>query len=308
MKRNWIDIVVSKTGTLNATNIIGYKYKSIFVNFSTDLLIQGPSDFFMRRHVIMIRPNYLHKSVGQISFAIKVISVQHDMSDKTAHWHLKWTSLINISQNVKSIALPGLVNCICLKNEKEFVPFGLHIYWIHDQFEQHTYYLDREPTACENDSTLELMSDYFCLNYSNVLFNKSKDYLFFVWNVQRYHESANGTSDVEENISVKKKVGKSWIEASLLCKSFGGFLPIVTSRDELMEIISLLKLSKQIPPLEVIYLGLVGDPQESVISFNHHFLSEECGQFWNVKIKLLLIAGDIYLAEQGSSILTAVGK
>ena len=51
----------------------------------------------------------------------------------------------------------------------------------------------------------------------------------------------------------------SWNEASQTCKEYGGHLPIIRSKDEQAELISLLYLSKIPPPfMTVMFIGLIG--------------------------------------------------
>ena len=49
---------------------------------------------------------------------------------------------------------------------------------------------------------------------------------------------------------------KSWMEASTLCRHAGGTLPVIRSKDELEELISLLKFGNGLPPIAFIFLGL----------------------------------------------------
>ena len=48
----------------------------------------------------------------------------------------------------------------------------------------------------------------------------------------------------------------SWIEAANLCKHIGGYLPSFTSLQEQDELIAFLKLSRDIPAIEAVYIGL----------------------------------------------------
>ena len=41
-----------------------------------------------------------------------------------------------------------------------------------------------------------------------------------------------------------------------MCKSIGGYLPLIRNQDELDEIIAFLKLSEDMPPVEGLYIGL----------------------------------------------------
>ena len=55
---------------------------------------------------------------------------------------------------------------------------------------------------------------------------------------------------------VPSKPRKSWVEASFLCKMYGATLPILRSKDELNEVMTLLKHGTSIPPIEVLFIGL----------------------------------------------------
>ena len=48
----------------------------------------------------------------------------------------------------------------------------------------------------------------------------------------------------------------SWNEASDACQSIGGSLPIIRSREELDELIALVKLSSFFPPSDFIFVNL----------------------------------------------------
>ena len=64
---------------------------------------------------------------------------------------------------------------------------------------------------------------------------------------------------VEREYYVVFKTDKSkisWNKASTLCRRIGGYLPHFQSKDKLNELIALYKLSKEIPFLTGIYIGL----------------------------------------------------
>ncbi len=48
----------------------------------------------------------------------------------------------------------------------------------------------------------------------------------------------------------------SWGQAYGMCKTMGGSLPLQTQRRELEEIVALIRITNQLPPLEAIYIGL----------------------------------------------------
>ena len=113
----------------------------------------------------------------------------------------------------------------------------------------------------------------YCLNYTSIRNN-----YIFLWNIYRYRKSENhkpgfiyGWSGFYssrlyrelleqsirwERLSPEGTVAKSWTEVSEFCKSIGGSLPSIRNRGELDKIINFLKLSKDMPPVEALYIGL----------------------------------------------------
>ena len=177
-----------------------------------------------------------------------------------------------------SISLPGSLSSITLESLNVFQNYAINVYWIHDLFRRSSYRPHNEGFCSE-----EVMSKTncnYCLNYTSV----QNNYLFF-WNFTQYlkcyfiidipvadykslytykHYSKiwgnRGFTVPKSNKcptrQSKGKVIKSWKEASQLCKSIGGSLHIIRNRNELDEIIAFLKLSKDMPPVEGLYIGL----------------------------------------------------
>ena len=68
----------------------------------------------------------------------------------------------------------------------------------------------------------------------------------------------------------------SWTQASELCKKAGAYLPYFTNREDLEELLAMLKLSQDMPPIEAIFIGLrfngsgmVGHWQKQIIARNY---------------------------------------
>ena len=57
----------------------------------------------------------------------------------------------------------------------------------------------------------------------------------------------------------------SWHEAKQICQLVGGVLPVLQSKTELDEIIGLFKLSKYMPPIETLFIGLVYNLNSKVL-------------------------------------------
>ena len=131
-------------------------------------------------------------------------------------------------------------------------------------------------------TTLDL-DRVFCLNYSNSInaFHfKNHYYIIFHFHGERYKNYQDlqyhriSSSPWQKHFDVKWSRGffktddrlnvkKSWTEADELCRSAGGTLPIIRSKDELNELIDLLQFEKGLPPIELIYLGFQFNPRVS---------------------------------------------
>ena len=65
------------------------------------------------------------------------------------------------------------------------------------------------------------------------------------------------TVDREYYLILEEKEKRSWKQANGMCQElFDGHLPWFEGKDRLHELLSLFKLSKEIPPIEAIYIGL----------------------------------------------------
>ena len=93
----------------------------------------------------------------------------------------------------------------------------------------------------------------YCYNFST-----SKNYFKKKWHyfVNFYFHKEDMTSvslDFQESHGTRK----SWIEASLLCRSAGGSLPILRSKEELDELITVLKVEHKFAAVQFLFIGLV---------------------------------------------------
>ena len=173
---------------------------------------------------------------------------------------------------------------VSLENVITHVRSSLKFYWIHDNF-QHIEYQNGEPSDCDNNS-LSLSDDYsHCLNYSFVnKENKRNHYFIFFQGFNRYPPRMVMNLHFIE-FPTFNKILMSWIEANFYCKSIGGTLPIIRDKNELAEIISLLKLSKDILPLEGLYIGLIRNSKHKVMSDQLSIIIQFCGNLTNKQTK-----------------------
>ncbi len=98
----------------------------------------------------------------------------------------------------------------------------------------------------------------YCLNFS---FPGGR-YLFFRRNLAREYNDIKASPISRMYLgpnlflSYTDKTKRTWLEAEQLCRLEAAFLPVIRSRVELMEIISVMRLSTQIPQVEALFIGL----------------------------------------------------
>ena len=113
--------------------------------------------------------------------------------------------------------------------------------------------ISKQSNLCEHEP-YSIPTGITCFNFS--LPGLKRNYLYF-------QESYPDKSKLTWKINSFKNL-VSWKEASDLCREAGGYLPNFRSRNELEELISLMKLSEDINPHEAIYVGLNFKNKEKV--------------------------------------------
>ena len=216
---------------------------------------------------------YLNQSERKrpVAIRIKILTKSQLLKTKpNTTIHLEWTSVVILSRDIskKVIGLPVNLRFVTMETLSFVQNYTINIYWIPDLFSRNSYQSENE-RFCLKDVIAKTKYSY-CLNFTSV----QNSYLFFwhftpylqcyvkaspwvwrelVWEKRGLKIPTNNTCPKEQS---EKNVTKSWIEASNLCKSIGGTLPLLRNRDELEEIIAFLKLSEDIPPVEGLYIGL----------------------------------------------------
>ena len=101
-----------------------------------------------------------------------------------------------------------------------------------------------------------------CSNYQsnkNYFQKKQHYYVSFYFHKERYARM----SHFEHKSFIGSK--KTWLQASELCRSAGGTLPILRSKEELDELITLLQVGKGLSAIEFIFIGLAFNILVSVL-------------------------------------------
>lgn len=200
------------------------------------------------RHSISI-PTYL-RNVGSVSGTKFVFQF-------LIQSHLRWESgTMLLSQNnlFKVVALPGEIKSMHFNSVDNFKSTVV-VYWIHDLYKN--LHFKSESVSCS--SLISGTSYNYCVRSQSLSYDLGpvRTYMFF-WGINRYHGGPLWSREPKHIIG-KGKTKKTWKQASELCRSLGGYLPIIRSKYELDELTSIFKLSEGMPYIEAIYIGLLGN-------------------------------------------------
>ena len=274
--QSWVDVMITAAGSVqkSVTNVNCLGHYNVHESvFKTSYLFNKFVPGISREDSILINLNQSGRK-KPVLIRIKILTRSHLRStDPTTHVHLEWASVISLHRGIskKLIGLPGCLSNVTLETLSFVQRYTINIYWISDLFSRGSYQSDDE-RFCHGDVMTKTKYTY-CLNYTSV----QNSYIFF-WHLTQYlycyiipppmlrnylmRTLANTLYTVSYNIKCNKQhkrkymAAKSWTEASNICKSIGGNLPLLRNRDELNEIIAFLKLSKHIPPVKGLYIGL----------------------------------------------------
>ena len=246
MLDGWIDVTVHKRLTLkhleqpNRLDYINFLFqnKGILSSISEPgrggevLVIESPfnesSSDGSSAMIIEVRSTY----VGETS------SANHHMPYHTLNYICR-AKLKNFKpRTIFGISIAGDYHSlkIHLKNTgRPDETVFLKAYWVYDVFMKKELYFENLPKPCKIPQALPFYYKY-CLNHT--VSATSLEHLLFFSSSQ----NQNGSSRI------------SWTESLEFCQSVGGMLPIVRSKQEMFELLNLLKT--YLVPIEAVFIGL----------------------------------------------------
>ena len=144
--------------------------------------------------------------------------------------------------------------------------------WVHDIFNDYISYLDEIADEI-NDQSLNKTRYKLHLNFSSFMFEQSvasRNYFLLSQEFTLFRTGKIYINSLLKGVLYldRHTEAMSWEDSSQLCAESGGYLPYFTSREELKEMISLVKLSKEVPPISALFIGLSFDPQVKVFLLN----------------------------------------
>ena len=279
---SFFDVMIKATRSeersVTGTNCLQYYniHESIFKR--SDLFSKSVTAF-SRKDSILVNLVQLERK-RSVQIRIKVLTRSELSKIKPATTiDLEWTSVVSMSGDIsrKTISLPGILRSVTLERLGFVKNSAINIHWIPDMFSRNFYQSNQ--SFCHKKLLTKTKYTY-CLNYTSV-----QNSYIFLWNFTQYLKcyyrpnykypqfilmlGALGFNILKDNNcprqQSKGKVIKSWTEAYNLCKSIGGTLPLLRNRGELEEIIAFLKLSKDMPPVEGLYIGIQGSFRSQVM-------------------------------------------
>ena len=293
--KSWVDIIISE---LNLKKNVGLTLKeSVSLPFT---LHNFKNAGYRWDHFILLKLGEKLMKSNRLTFNVKLRSC----FDGYGNWaKLSWSSLFSFSnlRDVKLISLQGRIYEGTLEMSNTLAHGNtsltnnlLHLIWLHKSFDDshfstkvngscslglmmkrlhtfdswflqcvanHTSLLDRfhAMKKCTIEDSKHNINTHRFKCFIYILTREGKDVL-------HYKIFSNNLNNMDNNFSQEKL---SWIEASNLCKDAGGLLPYFTSRQDLDDLILILKSSRHGFLLEGLFIGLVYNPINMKVKMFH---------------------------------------
>ena len=194
------------------------------------------------------------------------INLREKLFLNSINLEVKYSLQMSNYNTEKFIALPGVLRAIKCITSNVSDNYTMKIYWLHDRYNSSGF----QSKNCRHTE----MGYNYCQIFTRV---RNKFLIFWhVYNYSHWHHIPNNLhhtfpfqSHMKANYYNYEKrvvynetlhqmlVDMTWIEASKFCKSIGGSLPLIRNKEELTDLITFLKLSHDMPPVNVLYIGLL---------------------------------------------------
>ena len=266
----WVDIVANAEYLPNnRTGLNAYIFETIHFTFHKKKIVST----IRRSRAYMLLLKLVHSRTNRTNLMLNI-----DIKTKKPRpIYQTWKQNVIFSSNhtFMCVAFSGNIQHISFLNIKKD-NFLFNIYWIHNNYEQYHYYKTKNPTKCN----IKINCHQYCQNYSTVneKYGKENHYFIFIWNRDKRFTSL---------YIQQRKI--TYHKASEFCDSVGGYLPIMRSKDEMHKLISLLKLSEDILPVEALYIGLTRNYKEKVKAIFDSKVSE----LWLIQISSKYLVKDL---------------
>ncbi len=259
--RHYFLLLESKRKESEIKSTINFKLSSI-LSFTTEGVFTSEQSLFNR--LVCAKPHLEESNAFYFPYGLYfhfLAKVTLFMIEENRPLYLQFSK----RQQTNIVAMPGSLLSLQFTFERhENFSFSLH--WVPYKDEDVLSVL--VPNTC-GAGVIALTSNTssYCLNFSSGVTQNSY-YLFFRGKLQM-QKLCSGRHLVRGMVGVKKDL--SWIGASNLCAGTGGSLPIFRSREELRNLLKLIKLSPYLPPLNSLFVGLLQMNDSKIV---RNFVSE----------------------------------
>ena len=252
--KDWIDIIISSEYIKHAT---GHPFDEIYANLkigipSRSLKVRLPLLIDKRKYEgLLFYLNIFDSNYGTVQISLVINNDQcckalRGLAGKTGYI---WKNQVNLSEKYSGyfISLPDFKlseTAVSLQEEDNNVTIKstLKCYWIHNAYK---FMLTKAPSyLCSGK--------YHCINYSSVINYIEKKVVGEHYYVYLLNSAVNPFA----SSFTKPQSNLSWNEACKMCLSVNGTLPILRSKDQQDEILSLLSSSFTPPTIMIMYIGL----------------------------------------------------
>ena len=293
--KSWVDIIISE---LNLKKNVGFTLKeSVPLPFT---LHYFKNVGYRWDHFILLKLGEKLTKSNRLIFNVKLKSCFDGYGNRAK---LSWSSVFSFSnlRDVKFISLQGRIYEGTLEMSNTLVHGNtsatnnlLHLIWLHKSFDD-SHFSTKFNGSCSLVSAVKRLHTYDSWFWEcvanrtslldifhamkkcsiedfkhNVNTHKFKCFKYILTregkDVLHYKIFSNNLNNMDNNFSQEKL---SWIEASNLCKDAGGLLPYFTSRQDLDDLILILKSSRHGFLLEGLFIGLVYNPINMKVKIFH---------------------------------------
>ena len=261
----WIDITIFRNSQNLKENRFGTKYisQTIRMKLRSPFLMEATKSSGLRTQVIMLKFDpkkalQLRRLRYPIGAYIKSMFPRHTV--------LKWdsTGMQSKSSGIYFIALPGkTIEVSIFKGRVQTIKsmiqefqikmilnnMNISIVYTHDNYKNYSYLTSHNISKCDNILTATLHG-FKCFT---ILTSQQSNihYMLLEKNLNYDYPSSQNQHQYPSD-----RYLSSWKQASELCRNADAYLPYFTNKEDLEELLALLKLSEDKPPIEALFIGL----------------------------------------------------
>ena len=256
LQDTWLDVIVWER-TISSQNIFDHFFCSVNVN-NNNLVVMNELYSIKKQGNLRNQDLLLYSFFSKFEkkdLIIKVhanSTIDEDMGKKYTVTNLIWSDVIKLSVLNPGylISLRGSIFAE-LKNIGNNVSSELKAYWtadvtVGDSLPRYSWSI-----YCFGPFHSRNIGLYYSLKYFLIYHKIKYDAYEYYFNVLQFRD----TYTLYKTRQKTKRLG-SWNEANSVCKAKGGYLPILTGKEEQDEIIRYLKLMKCTPTVNILFIGL----------------------------------------------------